>query len=198
MRDYVQRLIAYLQNNAPEHILTSVPGRFPALYGFAFSVAQPCCVPLSSKSLLHSVQGSAACGKVYAALQITGVGGAQRPSQLISMVEPSVKEPDAIMTRRYSSVRLPVRADSCPPESRTDAAQNPCSAAALPESKQSHNIVMVGGIAGHGVHPASSSRHWAYGGFSASHTNAGGVIKPRKYHAGCPACNQTPCRCRGR
>ena len=87
------------KNNAPEHILTSVPGRFAFCTVLLFLLLS-LAVPLSGKeSLLHSVQhGGAACGKVYAALQIAGVGGAQRPSQLISMVEPSVKEPDAIMT----------------------------------------------------------------------------------------------------
>ena len=67
------------KNNAPEHIQPSVPGRFAFCTVLLFLLLS-LAVPLSGKeSLLHSVQhGGAACGKVYAALQIAGVGGAQR------------------------------------------------------------------------------------------------------------------------
>ena len=52
---------------------------------------------LCEKSVLHGVEdGGTACGEVHAALQIAGVGRA--PSQLISIVLPSVKLPDAMTT----------------------------------------------------------------------------------------------------
>ena len=153
----------------------------------------------SEVAAVNMLYGGAACGKVYAALQIAGVGGAQR-AVTADFNGRALGKGTGCHNDLVGIARFVCRFGADKAVHRRaglDACAEPLQRGGTAGIKASHNIVMVGGA--RGSHPPAPAGTGHTRRFSVLHTQRRGRNRSQgKYHAGCPACSQGPCRCRGR